>query len=98
MTYAAISFVLGAVLGSRWRAIVLIPVSALILPVAVFSGLSSGEAYVWVAVMGFACVASLQFGYLFAATIRVALFHAPARSAEDKQSGLARTPGLRTDP
>lgn len=99
MTYAVISFLLGAVLGSRWRAIVLVPVSAVLGIAVAWAGLSSDEAYIWVALAAFGCVASLQFGYLAAASLRIVLFGArDVKTTDAEPAVLRRAHKLRTDP
>jgi hypothetical protein len=97
MTYAVISFLFGAVLGSRWRAIVLVPVSVLILAIAVGAGVSAGQTFAGTLLAGAVAIVSLQVGYLVAAVLRVALFGRRVPGMPEGQpAALQRAHKLRT--
>jgi membrane protein DedA with SNARE-associated domain len=99
MTYVVVSFLLGAVLGARWRVFVLVPASLLIVAVAMVAGLSAAESFGWIAFAIMASVASLQGGYLVGAWVRVALFAArPAHAPSGPKPMLQHAQKLRTEP
>jgi hypothetical protein len=92
-----ISFLFGALLGARWRAIVLVPASFLILAIAVGAGASAGQTYTGMALAGAISVVALQAGYLVVATLRVTLFGRRVSDVPDGQpAALQRAHKLRT--
>jgi hypothetical protein len=81
----------GMALGQRCKVVVILPVMAGVLPVAVCIGLAQGLS-VWMTAMTYiAASASLQMGYLAGVCIRYALAAARLRGAH-RASAMRSTP------
>jgi predicted neutral ceramidase superfamily lipid hydrolase len=85
LTFVLISLLAGMVLGQRFRVLVLIPATAILLPVAVGAGIAHYDAMGPIMLLAALAVGSLQIGYLAGIGIRYSL-------------AAARTGALRTGP
>jgi hypothetical protein len=87
MTLSMISFLVGTVLGQRFKIVVLIPVFAIVLVFAVGTGIALAQTAWWVVLMATAAVTCLQIGYLFG----IGVHHVLAAALSRKSSSLSPT-------
>jgi hypothetical protein len=70
MTLVAISLLVGMVLGQRFKVLVLVPISAVALIIAVGVGTAQGNSLPLIAIISAAAISSLQIGYLVGISLR----------------------------
>ena len=75
------SFLFGAVLGQRFKVLVLMPAMAIVLMFAVGAGVTQAQTVWWIVLMAAAATTCLQFGYFFGIGIRHFLVAAQSRES-----------------
>jgi len=87
MIVALLSLLTGAVLGMRFKVLVLLPAIAAVLPIALGAGIVRDHAFGPAMLIGVAAVASLQIGYLAGVGVRHALAVARLRGLRGASVG-----------
>ena len=87
MTLSMFSFLVGAVLGQRFKIIVLIPAFAILLSFAVGTGLAHAQTGWSIVLLAIAAAISLQTGYLFG----IFVHHILTTASSKRSSSLTST-------
>ena len=87
MTLSMISFLVGAVLGQRFKIVVLIPAFAIVLIFVVGTGVALAQTAWWIVLMAAAAVTCLQIGYL----VGIGVHHVLAAALSRRSSPLTPT-------
>ena len=87
MTLSMISFLLGAVLGQRFKIVVLIPAFAIVLAFVVGTGVALAQTAGSIVLMAAAAVTCLQIGYL----VGIGVHHVLAAALSRRSSPLTPT-------
>jgi hypothetical protein len=91
MTLMQICLLLGAVLGQRFKVLVLVPGMAVVLPLVAAAGIVRGDPYGQVAIALMVAAVSLQLGYLAGIVLRhlLVLLRASQISASSRSPGTS---------
>ena len=87
MTLSMISFLVGAVLGQRFKIVVLIPAFAIVLVFVIGTGVVLTQAAWWIVLMAAAAVTCLQIGYF----VGIGVHHVLAAALSRRPSPLTPT-------
>ena len=87
MTLSMISFLVGAVLGQRFKIVVLIPAFAIVLFFVVGTGVALAQTGWWMVLMAAAAVTCLQIGYL----VGIGVHHVLGAALSRRSSPLTPT-------
>jgi len=94
---AVFSLLVGAVLAQRFKIMVLLPATALVLMTAAGTGVLEADTFAWTLLIAAAGSASLQVGYVFGMGLGYVLAAPSAKSPQPlRASTSARTPAQTT--
>jgi membrane protein DedA with SNARE-associated domain len=92
MILSMISLLVGALLGQRFKVMVLMPATAILLVLAVGIGVTHAHTAWWIVLMAAAAATSMQIGYLIGIGVRHVLAAAWSRRSSRLTSPTASSP------
>jgi len=95
-TLALLAFLAGAVLGTRFKVLVLVPAIGLTIAAALARGVIAGDSASWVAITAFAAATCMQIGYLGGLVARHATMLDPVGPGKDSLRSTSAAPGHST--